>query len=111
MITEIYLPASLTEIEPGAFAGLVDLEWLEAETSDNYYTEDGVLFAENGTCILGFPSARTGSYKVPVRVTKFAEDAFADAKIGIIDAVGCTLEDTGNLPASIRLLRTEDLKG
>lgn len=111
VITEIYIPANITDIEEGAFTGLGELEWLEAEATDNYYTEDGVLFAENGTCILGFPSARTGNYKVPVRVTRFAEDAFADAKIEIIDAVGCSLEDTGNLPSGVRLLRTEDLKG
>lgn len=111
VIMEIYIPANITDIEEGAFTGLGELEWLEAEASDKYYTEDGVLFSENGTCILGFPSARTGNYKVPDRVTRFAEDAFADAKLEIIDAVGCSLEDTGNLPPAIRLLRTEDLKG
>lgn len=111
VIIEIYIPANITDIEEGAFTGLDALEWLEAEASDNYYTEDGVLFAENGTCILGFPSARTGNYKVPARVTRFAEDVFADAKIEVIDAVGCTLEDTGNLPSAVRLLLAEDLKG
>ena len=35
----------------------------------------------------------------------------ADAKIEVIDAVGCTLEDTGNLPSAVRLLLAEDLKG
>lgn len=111
VISEIYIPANVTHIEPGAFCGLADLEWLEAEGSDSCYTEDGVLFSENGTCILGFPSARTGNYKVPGNVTRFAEHVFDDAKIEIIDAVGCTLEDTGSLPSSIRLLLTEDLKG
>lgn len=111
VITEIYIPANITHIEAGAFAGLVDLEWLEAETSDHYYTEDGVLFSENGTCILGFPSARTGNYKVPDRVTRFAEYAFEDAKIEVIDAVSCTVEDTGNLPPSIRLIQAGKLNG
>ena len=110
-ITEIYIPANIMYIEEGAFAGLGYLEWLEAEASDSYYTEDGVLFSENGTCILGFPSARTGDYKVPDRVTRFAEGAFADAKIEIIDAVGCSLGDTGSLPSSVLLLRAEDLQG
>lgn len=110
-ITEIYIPANIIQIAEGAFTGLAELEWLAAEPSDNYYTEDGVLFSENGTCILGFPSARTGNYKVPVKVTRFAKDAFSDAQIEIIDAVGCSLQDTGSLPSFIRLFRTEDLKG
>lgn len=108
-ITEIYIPANITRIEEGAFACLGCLEWLESEGSDTYFTEDGVLFSESGTCILGFPSARTGNYKVPRRVTRFATDAFSGARIEILDAVGCGLSDTGNLPVSIQLLLTEDL--
>lgn len=111
LITEIYIPANITQIEEGAFACLSCLEWLEAEGSDSCFTEDGVLFSENGTCILGFPSARTGGYKVPQRVTRFAADAFATAQIETLDAVGCSLSDTGNLPSSIRLLLSGDLAG
>lgn len=111
LITEIYIPANITQIEEGAFACLRNLEWLEAEGSDACFTEDGVLFSENGTCILGFPSARTGSYKVPQRVTRFAADAFSTAQIETLDAVGCSLTDTGNLPSSIRLLQSGDLAG
>lgn len=110
-ITEIYIPGNITRIEEGAFAGLRSLEWLEAEGSDACFTEDGVLFSENGTCILGFPSARTGSYKVPDRVTRFASDVFEGAQIETLDAVGCSLTDTGNLPSSIRLLQSGDLPG
>ena len=111
LITEIYIPANITQIEEGAFACLSCLELLEAEGSDSCFTEDGVLFSENGTCILGFPSARTGGYKVPQRVTRFAADAFATAQIETLDAVGCSLSDTGNLPSSIRLLLSGDLAG
>lgn len=111
LITEIYIPVNITQIEEGAFACLSCLEWLEAEGSDSCFTEDGVLFSENGTCILGFPSARTGGYKVPQRVTRFAADAFATAQIETLDAVGCSLSDTGNLPSSIRLLLSGDLAG
>ena len=110
-ITEIYIPANITRIEEGAFSCLRSLEWLEAEGSDACFTEDGVLFSENGTCILGFPSARTGGYKVPQRVTRFAADAFAAAQIETVDAVGCILSDTGNIPSSIRLLVSGELAG
>ena len=111
LITEIYIPGNITRIEEGAFACLRSLEWLEVEGSDTCFTEDGVLFSENGTCILGFPSARTGSYKVPDRVTRFAADVFAGAQIETLDAVGCSLTDTGNLPSSIRLFLSGDLPG
>ncbi len=93
LITEIYIPGNITRIEEGAFACLRSLEWLEAEGSDTCFTEDG------------------GSYKVPDRVTRFAADVFAGAQIETLDAVGCSLTDTGNLPSSIRLLQSGDLAG
>ena len=82
LITEIYIPGNITRIEEGAFACLRSLEWLEAEGSDTCFTEDG-----------------------------FAADAFAMAQIETLDAVGCSLTDTGDLPSSIRLLQSGDLAG
>lgn len=110
-ITEIYIPANIISIAPGSLGELADLEWIEAEASEYYFTEDGVLFSENGTCILGFPSARTGNYKVPSRVTRFAEGVFENARIEVIDAVECSLENTGDLPSHIRLLEAGKLAG
>ena len=59
-----------------AFTDLTSLGWIEMETSAGYYTEDGVLFSKDGTCLLAFPPARTGNYKVPSHVTEIADGAF-----------------------------------
>lgn len=60
IISEIYIPANISEIEERAFTDLTSLGWIEMETSAGYYTEDGVLFSKDGTCLLAFPPARTG---------------------------------------------------
>ena len=104
---EIYIPSNITYIEPGAFTGLTNMEWYEMEPSDGYYTEQGVLFSEGGTCILAFPAARTGNYKVPSQVVKFAAGAFDDAQIQAVDAAMCTLTDTSSFPGHIELITKE----
>lgn len=103
-VREIYIPGNITVIEEGAFRGMVQMEWFEKEASGDCWTEDGVLFSEGGTCILAFPAGRTGSYKVPSRVVRFAWDAFDSSQTEVIDAADCCIEDVGNLPEGIRLI-------
>lgn len=104
-IVEVYLPGNITVIETGAFLGLDEVEWYEADPQNGaYYTEDGIIFSENGTCILAFPPGRTGIYPVPAQVKVFAADAFAGARIEKLITVGCVLEDTGNLPENIVMM-------
>lgn len=104
-ITEVYIPSNITYIAEGAFVGLYEAEWFETEGAGSYYAEEGVLFAENGTCLLSFPAARIGTYKVPPQVTRFAADAFTGSKLDTVDAMACDLTDTGNLPESVGLLQ------
>ncbi len=103
-IREIYIPANITYIEEGAFVGLNEMEWYEKASSGGYYSADGVLYSEGGTCVLAFPPARTGTCNLPAQVTRFAWDAFAAAQIEIVDAFGCNITDTGNLPEHIQLI-------
>ena len=103
-IREIYIPENIVTIEAGAFLGLDEMEWYEKTPSGGMYTQDGVLFSEGGTCILAFPPARIGSYKVPVQVTRFAADAFAGSRSEALDAEECGAIDTGNLPSHIKLI-------
>lgn len=104
-VIEIYIPANISVIENGAFLGLDRVEWYEAEMGNAaYFTEDGVLFSADRTCIEAFPSGRTGGYPVPGTVERIAEDAFAGAQLDKLDTRGCTLLDTGNLPGSITVL-------
>lgn len=103
-IREIHIPAGIVQIEEGAFTGLYSLERIETEENSVYFTEEGILFSENGSCLLCFPAARTGGYIVPEHVKKFAQDAFSGAQISILDLSLCGQIDTGNLPEYIKLM-------
>lgn len=108
-ICEIYIPSNITWIEEGAFAGLHDLEWFEVEPSQSYISEEGILLSKDGTCILAFPAGRTGSYKVPSKINRFAEDAFAGSRIDTLDLAECAMTDLGNVPGSIRLIQRPEM--
>lgn len=108
-VREIFIPANITYIEEGAFSGLSAMEWFEMESSGAYYTEEGVLFSENGKCLLAFPAGRTGNYKVPSQVVRLAPGAFDSAKIEALDATACTLADVSDIPENIRLILRETL--
>lgn len=106
-VREIFIPANITYIEEGAFSGLANMEWFEMESSGAYYTEEGVLFAEHGTCLLAFPAGRTGNYKVPSHVVRFAAGAFDSAQIEVLDATACILTDVSGISENISLLVRE----
>lgn len=106
-VREIFIPANITYIEEGAFSGLANMEWFEMESSGAYYTEEGVLFAEHGTCLLAFPAGRTGNYKVPSHVVRFAAGLFDSAQIEVLDATACILTDVSGIPENISLLVRE----
>ena len=101
-IVDVYIPSSITNIEEGAFLGLPYVCKYEVEPGNSmYYTENGVLFADGGACLLAFPAGRIGTYSVPAVVTRFADNAFTGSSLSKLDIRSCTLEDTGNLPESI----------
>ena len=104
-VEEIGIPANITEIQPGAFAGLSNLGWIEAdEANPAYVTVDGVLYTADGTVLLAFPAAWTGTFQVPGSVKSFAEGAFDGTNLECIDARSCTLEQTGSIPETVKLL-------
>lgn len=92
-VEEIEIPANITNIQPGAFAGLSNLGWIEADAANPaYVTVDGVLYTADGTVLLAFPAAWTGTFQVPESVKSFAESAFDGTNLECIDARSCTLE-------------------
>ena len=104
-VEEIEIPANITEIQPGAFAGLSNLGWIEAdEANPAYVTVDGVLYTADGTVLLAFPAAWTGTFQVPESVKSFAESAFDGTNLECIDARSCTLEQAGSIPETVKLL-------
>lgn len=104
-VEEIEIPANITNIQPGAFAGLSNLGWIEADAANPaYVTVDGVLYTADGTVLLAFPAAWTGTFQVPESVKSFAESAFDGTNLECIDARSCTLEQTGSIPEMVKLL-------
>ena len=104
-VEEIEIPANITNIQPGAFVGLSNLGWTEADAANPaYVTVDGVLYTADGTVLLIFPAAWTGTFQVPESVKSFAESAFDGTNLECIDARSCTLEQTGSIPETVKLL-------
>lgn len=104
-VEEIEIPANITNIQPGAFVGLSNLGWIEADAANPaYVTVDGVLYTADGTVLLAFPAAWTGTFQVPESVKNFAESAFDGTNLECIDARSCTIEQTGSIPETVKLL-------
>ena len=104
-VEEIEIPANITNIQPGVFAGLSNLGWIEADAANPaYVTVDGVLYTADGTVLLAFPAAWTGTFQVPESVKNFAESAFDGTNLECIDARSCTLEQAGSIPETVKLL-------
>lgn len=105
-VEEIEIPVNITNIQSGAFAGLSNLGWIEADAANPaYVTVDGVLYTADGTFLLAFPAAWTGTFQVPEGVKSFAESAFDGTNLECIDARSCTLEQTGSIPETVKLLQ------
>lgn len=86
-VEEIEIPVNITNIQSGAFAGLSNLGWIEADAANPaYVTVDGVLYTADGTVLLAFPAAWTGTFQVPEGVKSFAESAFDGTNLECIDA-------------------------
>ncbi len=77
------LPASVTNIVTGAFAGCASLSEFTVGTGDSYFsTVNTVLFNKNQTTLLVYPPAKTGTpYAIPATVTNVAGDAFYGATL------------------------------
>lgn len=105
-VEEIEIPVNITNIQSGAFAGLSNLGWIEADAANPaYVTVDGVLYTADGTVLLAFPAAWTGTFQVPEGVKSFAESAFDGTNLECIDARSCTPEQTGSIPETVKLLQ------
>lgn len=105
-VEEIEIPVNITNIQSGAFAGLSNLGWIEADAANPaYVTVDGVLYTADGTVLLAFPAAWTETFQVPEGVKSFAESAFDGTNLECIDARSRTLEQTGSIPETVKLLQ------
>ena len=77
-LSSITIPASVTTIGTGAFSGTSSLTSISVDgTNLNYKDTDGVVFSNNGTTLIAYPSgnART-AYTTPSGVTSIYGEAF-----------------------------------
>ena len=67
-LTEITIPASVTELGANPFCGSANLKAINvASGSESLYTEDGVLFTRGTNVLVSYPTARGAeAYEVPL---------------------------------------------
>lgn len=80
-VTAVHIPASVTEIDPGAFRNCSGMSAITvAEDNEVFYAQADVLFQreEDGSVTLHtYPAGKTdSSYTVPAGVTRIGEQAF-----------------------------------
>lgn len=77
VITAVEIPASLKELEPYALSECTAVQEYRVDLKNEYFKAiDGVLFSADGTRLRLFPSAREGSYTVPMGTLALGKDAF-----------------------------------
>ncbi len=117
-LKEISVPAGLTEIEGYTFDGCTALEAVHvSQKNQNYKDEDGVLFTKDGTELIVYPAAKTGtSYTVPASCKKLEGYAFMansyleDLDLGSVTEMGedifycCTALQHITIPEGITTL-------
>lgn len=76
-LTDVTLPASVTNIVFNAFQDCSDLTNIVVAANDpDFSSAAGVLFNQNQTTLITFPEGKAGSYVVPNSVTNIAVYAF-----------------------------------
>lgn len=82
-ITEVTIPANITDMGESVFFGCTSLETFHVEPGNPYYatTSDGVLVADNGSFLVAYPAALEGEkYTIPAGVDEIAPGAFGFAQ-------------------------------
>ncbi len=81
-IEKIYIPASVTKIERGAFYRSGQIKNITVSTKNTSYKSiDGVLLTKDGKALILYPPALRGSYIVPNGVNKIVNNAFGSSNL------------------------------
>lgn len=82
-ITSVRIPASISEIDPCAFAGADQLTYIGVDPKNpDYSSPCGVLFDKRTETLVKYPAGRKDkSYKVPAGTAAIAYEAFREAPI------------------------------
>ena len=78
-LTSITFSKYVTSINPSISKACSSLISINVENGNAYYSsEDGVLFNQNKTVLISFPSGRKGDYVIPESVMSIGDYIFAD---------------------------------
>lgn len=95
-IYELFIPPNIVNIEAGVLGEMADLGWIELTEPNEYYTmQDGILFDSSMTTLVAFPRGRTGTYSLPVNVTRLEDYSFLNTGLKKIDMVKCGVVEAG----------------
>ena len=90
-IWRITIPSSLTYFETNTIDGCDSLIEFEVDPQNQYYSSvDGVLFNQDQTRLVLYPTGRFGAYEIPDGVTSIGENAF----FGCRGLTGVTIPDS-----------------
>ena len=85
MIDEVIVSRNVKHINPGVFGLLRNIVKIEAEDGNSKYSSaNGILFNNDKSELLAYPTARKGGFRVPSTVTSIAAMSFKECK-GLID--------------------------
>lgn len=80
-LKEVFLPASLIQMNDNFLACWMLQDIFVAEENINYSSVDGVFFNKSKDKLIRYPLGRTGTYTIPDYVTELEEEAFNKCKI------------------------------
>ena len=90
-MTSVTIPGSVTNIGGGAFGSCGSLLAITVDSANLFYSSaNGVLFNQDQTTLVQYPSGLDGSYAIPPSVTNIAADAFD----GCTGLTGVTIPDS-----------------
>ena len=97
-LTRITIPASVIDIEEGTFRDCSSLQYFYVDAaSKNYTSERGVLYRDDKSILVAYPSGRVqASYELELNTVKICEYAFYNAIVGSIDTGNTVINTIGN---------------
>ena len=83
-LKSVTLPSSLTYLPNGLFIDCPALESIEGEAAEGYKIINGALYNPEGTVLVAYPAAKTGSFTVPSGTLEIAYAAFFKTQLSNI---------------------------
>lgn len=82
-IKTIKLYKNVNSITADAFSGVKTLEKFEVvDNNKNFTAEDGILYNDDCTSIIVYPSAKKGDFAIPQQVSSISDRAFMNSVVG-----------------------------